>query len=70
MSVARAIFLRPDNRDLCSIGVQGKLPWQRICDDEHSAPRSTGILFVNGLDRHTACRMAWAPPASGVDRTH
>jgi hypothetical protein len=70
MFVAGAIFLRPDIRDLRSIGVQGKLPWQRICDDGHSAPRSTGVLFVNGLDRHTACRMAWTPPASGVDRTH
>jgi hypothetical protein len=70
MFVAGAIFLRPDIRDLRSIGVQGKLPWQRICDDGHSAPRSTGVLFVNGLDRHAAYRMAWTPPASGVDRTH
>jgi hypothetical protein len=58
MFVAGAIFLRPVIRDLRSIGVQGKLPWQRICDDGHSSPRSTGVLFVNGLDRHTACRMA------------
>jgi hypothetical protein len=58
MFVAGAIFLRPDIRDLRSIGVQGKLPWQRICDDGHSAPRSTGVLFVNGLDRHAAYRMA------------
>jgi hypothetical protein len=39
-------------------------------DDEHSAPRSTGALFDNGLDRCVDCRMALAPPASGVDRTH
>jgi hypothetical protein len=39
-------------------------------DDEHSAPRSTGALFDNGLDRCVVCRMALALPASGVDRTH
>jgi hypothetical protein len=70
MFVAGAIFLRPDIRGLCSIGVQGKLPWQCISDDGHSAPRSTGVLFNNGLDRHAACGMACTPPASGVDRTH
>jgi hypothetical protein len=70
MLVASAISLRPDIRDLRSFGVQGKLPWQRISDDGHSAPRSTGVLFDNGLDRHAACRMAWTPPTSGVDRTH
>jgi hypothetical protein len=70
MLVAGAIFLRPDIRSLRSIGVQGKLPWQRISDDEHSAPYSTGVLFGNGLDRHAACRMAWTPPASGADMTH
>jgi hypothetical protein len=70
MLVASAISLHPDIRSLRSIGVQGKLPWQRISDDGHSAPRSTDVLFDNGLDRHAACRMAWTPPASGVDRTH
>ena len=64
LGVAGAIFLHPDIRDLCGIGVQGKLPWQRISDDGHSAPCSTGVLFGNGLDRHAACRMAWTPPAS------
>jgi hypothetical protein len=58
MFVARAIFLRLDIRDLRSIGMQGKLPWQRISDDGHSAPCTTGALFDNGLDRHVACRMA------------
>jgi hypothetical protein len=62
--VAGAIFLHPDICDLRGIGVQGKLPWERISDDGHSAPCSTGVLFDNGLDRHTACRMAWTPPAS------
>jgi hypothetical protein len=70
MFVAGAIFLRPDIHDLRSIGVQGKLPWLRISDDGHSAPRNTGVLFDNGLDRHVACRMACTPPASGVDMTH
>jgi hypothetical protein len=70
MFVAGAIFLRPDIRDLRSIGVPGKLPWQHISDDGHSAPRSTGVLFDNGLDRHAACRMVWTPPASRMDRTY
>ena len=70
LGVAGAILLHPDIRDLRGIGVQGKLPWQHISDDGHSAPRSTGILFGHGLDMHAVCRMAWAPPASGVDRTH
>jgi hypothetical protein len=56
--VAGAIFLHPDIRDLCGIGVQGKLLWQRISDDGHNAPCSTGVLFGNELDRHAACRMA------------
>jgi hypothetical protein len=56
--VAGAIFLCPGIRDLRSIGMQGKLPSQCISDDEHNAPRSTGVLFDNGLDRHAACRMA------------
>jgi hypothetical protein len=63
LGVARAIFLHPDIRNLRGIGVQGKLPWQRISDDGHSATCSTGVLFGNGLDRHAACRMAWMPPA-------
>jgi hypothetical protein len=70
MLVARAISLRPDIRNLRSIGVQGKPPWQRTTDGGHSAPRSTGVLFGNGLDRHATYRMAWTPPASGVDRAH
>jgi hypothetical protein len=64
LGVAGAIFLHPDIRDLCGIGVQGKLPWQCISDDGHSAPCSTGVLFGNGLDRHATCRMASTPPAS------
>jgi hypothetical protein len=70
MPVASAISLCPDICSLHSIGVQRKLHWQRISDDGHSAPRSTGILFANGMDRHAACRMAWLPSVSGVDRTH
>jgi hypothetical protein len=58
LGVAGAIFLHPDIRDLRGIGVQGKLPWQRISDDGHSATYSTSVLFGNGLDRHVACRMA------------
>jgi hypothetical protein len=64
LGVAGAIFLHPDIHDLRGTGVQGKLPWQHISNDGHSAPCSTGVLFGNGLDRHAACRMAWTPPAS------
>jgi hypothetical protein len=70
MFIAGTIALCPDIHDLRSIGVQGKPPWQRTSDDGHSTPRSTGVLFGNGLDRHAACKMAWTPPASGVDMTH
>jgi hypothetical protein len=58
MFVVGAIFLRPDIRDLRSIGVKGKLLWQRICDGGHSASRSTGVLFVIGLDRHAASQQS------------
>jgi hypothetical protein len=47
LGVAGAIFLHPDIRDLRGIGVQGKLPWQRISDDGHNTPCSTGVLFSN-----------------------
>ena len=70
MLVASAIFLRPGFRGLRSVSVQRKLPWQRTSEDEHSALRSTGVLPANGMDRHAACRMAWSPSASGVDRAH
>jgi hypothetical protein len=58
LGVAGAIFSHPDIRDLRGIGVQGKLPWQRISDDGHIAPCSTGVLFSNELDRYVAYRMA------------
>jgi hypothetical protein len=64
LGAAGAIFLHPDIRDLRGIGVQRKLPWQCISDDDHSPPCSTGVLFGNELDRHAACRMAWTPPAN------
>jgi hypothetical protein len=37
-------------------------------DDGCNVCRSIGVLPTNGIDRHAACRMAWSPPASGVDR--
>jgi hypothetical protein len=60
--------LRPDIRDLHSIGVYGKLLVYVMMSN--SAPRSMGTLFDNGLDRRAVCRIALVPPASGVDRTH
>jgi hypothetical protein len=70
MLVTSAISLCPDIRRLRSIGVQRKLPWQRTSDDEHSVCRSTGVLHAIGMDAHDACRMAWLPPVSRVDRAH
>jgi hypothetical protein len=65
MLVARAISLRPDIRNLRSIGVQRNLHWRRtrVC-------RSAGVLPATGADGHAACRMAWPPPISRVDRAH
>jgi hypothetical protein len=70
MLVARAISLHPDIRGLRSIGVQRKLHWQRTSDDEHSVCRSTGVLPATGADGHAACKMAWSPPVSRMDRAH
>jgi hypothetical protein len=70
MLVASAISLRPDIRSLHSIGVQQKFHWQRTSDDEHSVCRSTSVLPATGADWNAACRMAWLPPVSRVDRAH
>jgi hypothetical protein len=70
MLVASAFSLCPDIRILCSIGIQRKLHWRRTSDDEQSVCRSTGVLPATGADGHTACRMAWPPPVSRVDRAH
>jgi hypothetical protein len=70
MLVASAFSLRPDIGSLCSIGVQRKLHWQRMSDDEHSVCRSTSVLPATGADGRAACRMAWPPPISRVDRAH
>jgi hypothetical protein len=67
MFVARTISLRPDIRDLRSIGVQGKLLVQGMMSTVRRAAR--GHCFDNGLDRCVVYRVALAPPASGVDRT-
>jgi hypothetical protein len=58
MFVVGAIFLRPDIHNPRSFGVQGKLPWKHISDEGYGAPCSTGVLFGDGLDMHTACRVA------------
>jgi hypothetical protein len=70
MLVASAISLRLDICSARSIGMQGKLPWPRTSDDDHSACRSMGALPASGTDRHATCETAWLPPASGVDRAH
>jgi hypothetical protein len=67
MLVASAISLRPDIRGLRSIGVQRKLPWQRMSDDEHSALRSTGVLPANGwTDTPPAGRAGRLLPAEWI----
>jgi hypothetical protein len=45
MSVAEAIFLCPDARDLRILGVQGKLLAER--EDDYSASLGTGALSSN-----------------------
>jgi hypothetical protein len=70
MPVASAISLRNDIHDLRSIGVQRKPPWSRMNDDEHSVCSGTVVLPATGADGHAACRMAWSPPVSRVDRAH
>jgi hypothetical protein len=70
MLVASAISLRPNIHNARSIGVQGKLPWPRTSDDEHSARCSMGALPASRTDRHVACETAWSLPGSGVDRAH
>jgi hypothetical protein len=70
MVVASAISLCSGIRGLRSIGVQRKLPWQRTSDDEHNVCRSTGVLPAIRMDGHAACRMAWSPPVSRVDKAH
>jgi hypothetical protein len=70
MPVASAISLRPDIRSLQSIGMERKLHWQHTSDDEHSVCPSTDVLSATRVDGHAACRMAWTPPVSRVDKAH
>jgi hypothetical protein len=67
MFAAGAISLRPDIRDLRSIGVQGKLLVQGMMSTVRHAARAH--CFDNGLDRCAVYWVALAPPANGVDRT-
>jgi hypothetical protein len=67
MSVAEAIFLCPDARDLRILGVQGKLLAER--EDDYSASLGTGALSSNRPSRRAACWMTLTPPASGWDGT-
>jgi hypothetical protein len=59
LGVAGAIFLHPDILDLRGIGVQGKLSWQRISDDGHSAPCSTGVLFWQWTGQARRLQVEW-----------
>jgi hypothetical protein len=66
MLVASAISLRPDIRSARSIGVQGKLPWQRTSDDDRGACDGMVVPPAMGMDGHVACGMVWSPSASRV----
>jgi hypothetical protein len=46
LRVAGAIFLHSDIRDLCGLGVPGKLLWQHINDDGHNPPCSTAYCLA------------------------
>jgi hypothetical protein len=70
MLVANAFSLCPEIYNLRSIGVQQKFHWQRTSDDEHSVCHSMGVLPATGADGYAACRMAWSPPVTRVDRAH
>jgi hypothetical protein len=56
MLVASAIFLHPGIRGLRIIGVQRKLPRQRMSDDEYSACGNIGMPPASRIDRHAACQ--------------
>jgi hypothetical protein len=56
MLVTSAIFSCPGFRGLRSIGVQQKLPWLHMSDDEHTACGSMGVSPVIRMDRHAACQ--------------
>jgi hypothetical protein len=68
MSVAETIFFCPGARDLCILGVLGKLlieGWTSI------ARRSARVhCFASRPSRRATCWMTLMPPASGWDRTH
>jgi hypothetical protein len=64
MLVAIAISLRPDIRSARSIGVQGKLSWQRTSDDDRGACGGMVVPPATGMDRHVAYGKVWSPSAS------
>jgi hypothetical protein len=68
MSVAEAIFLCPDTRDLRILGVQGKL----LAEGRMSIVRRSARAhcFASRPSRRAACWMTLMPPASGWDETH
>jgi hypothetical protein len=53
--VARAISLCPDIRSLHSIGMQRKLHWLRMSDDDRGACNSMVTSPAPGVDRNAAC---------------
>ena len=65
LGVAGAIFLHPDIRDLRGIGVQRKLPWQCISDDDHSP----SVIFYSAKKK-ILITLDYDPEATGItDKT-
>jgi hypothetical protein len=67
MFAVGAIFLCPDIRDLCILGVQGKLLVEGMMS---TVRRSAQAQFVNRLDTRVVCWVTLTLPTSGLDRTH
>jgi hypothetical protein len=68
MSVVETIFLCPGARDLCILGVQGKLLIEgRMSIARHSA---RAHCFASRPSRRATRWMTLTPPASGWDGTH
>jgi hypothetical protein len=70
MPIVGAISLRPDIRDLRSIGVQGKLPWQHTSDDgwaQCTSQHGRTIWQWNGQARRLQDGLGVACQLSGHD---
>jgi hypothetical protein len=67
MCAAGALFLGPDIRDLCILGVQGRLLVEGMMSTVHRSARAH--CFANRPVTRAACWMTLSPSAIGLDRT-